>query len=87
MLNGISVSSKEELEKRIYKYFDDINAVPIPYHWPYKLDGIDIEKEDLNQIIYEVVNHRAAKLCDQDKYIPKPRIRKQKCKPPSTGQV
>ena len=27
MLNGIRVSSKEELEKRIYRYFDEINEV------------------------------------------------------------
>jgi len=25
MLNGISVTSKEELENRIYQYFDEIN--------------------------------------------------------------
>lgn len=78
MFNGIRVSSKEELEKRIYKYFDEINEVPIPYHWSYKLDDIDIEKEDLSQIIYEVVNHKAAKPTDKDKRAPKPRTRKKR---------
>ena len=78
MLNGIRVSSKEELEKRIYRYFDEINEVPIPYHWSYKLDDIDIEKEDLSQIIYEVVNHKAAKATDKDKRAPKPRTRKKR---------
>ena len=78
MLNGIRVSSKEELEKRIYKYFDEINEVPIPYHWSYKLDDIDIEKEDLSQIIYEVVNRKAAKPTDKDKRAPKPRTRKKR---------
>ena len=63
---------------RIYKYFDEINDVPIPYHWSDKLDDIDMEKEDLNQIIYEVVNHKAAKPIDKDKRAPKPRTRK-KC--------
>lgn len=33
MLDGIWVSSKEELESRIYQYFDEINKVPVPYHW------------------------------------------------------
>ncbi len=61
MLNGIRVSSKEELDKRIYKYFEEVNEVPIPYHWSYRLDDIDMEKEDLSQIIYEVVNRKA---CD-----------------------
>ena len=78
MLNGIRVSSKEELEKRIYKYFEEINEVPVPYHWSYKLDDIDMEKEDLSQIIYEVVNRKAAKPTDKDKRAPKPRTRKKR---------
>lgn len=73
MLNGIRVSSKEELESRIYQYFAEINKVPIPYHWSYKLDEIDLEKEDINQIVYEVVNQKAARSCDKDKKAPKPR--------------
>lgn len=40
MLRGIRVNSKEELEKRIYKYFDEINAEPVVYHWKYKMDEI-----------------------------------------------
>ena len=75
MLNGIRVSSKEELEKRIYQYFDDINKVPVPYHWSYNLDDIDLEKEDISQIVYEVVNNKAAKACDRNKRAPKPRKR------------
>ena len=78
MLNGIRVSSKEELEKRIYKYFDEINEIPIPYHWSYSLDDIDLEKEDLTQIIYEAVNRKAAKPTDKDKRTPKPRTRKKR---------
>ena len=76
MLNGIRVSSKEELESRIYQYFDEINKVPVPYHWSYKLDDIDPAKEDISQIVYEVVNHKAANACDKDKRAPKPRTRK-----------
>lgn len=76
MLNGIRVSGKEELEGRIYKYFEEINEVPVPYHWSYNLDDIDLEKEDLSQIVYEVVNHKAANACDKDKRAPKPRTRK-----------
>lgn len=76
MLNGIRVSGKEELEGRIYKYFEEINEVPVPYHWSYNLDDIDLEKEDLSQIVYEVVNHKAANACDKDKRAPKPGTRK-----------
>ena len=78
MLNGIRVSDKEELESRIYLYFDEINKVPIPYRWSYNLDDIDIEKEDISKIVYEVVNHKAANVCDKDKRAPKPRTRKNK---------
>ena len=28
MLKGIRVNSKEELSERIYRYFDEINAIP-----------------------------------------------------------
>lgn len=76
MLNGIRVSSKEELENRIYQYFDEINQIPVPYHWAYRLDDIDLENEDISQIVYEVVNHKAANACDKDKRAPKPRTRK-----------
>ena len=75
MLSGIRVTSKEEPEERIYQYFTEINKVPVPYHWSYKLDDIDLEKEDISQIIYEVVNHKAAKAYDKDKRAPKPRKR------------
>lgn len=78
MLNGIRVSGKEELEERIYRYFDEINEVPIPYHWSYKLDDIDMEKEGLGQIIYEVVNRKAAKEADKDKRATKPHTRKKR---------
>ena len=76
MLNGTRVSSKEELENRIYQYFDEINQIPVPYHWAYRLDDIDLENEDISQIVYEVVNHKAANACDKDKRAPKPRTRK-----------
>lgn len=73
MLEGIRVCSKEELEGRIYKYFEEINKVPLPYHWSYKLDDIDLEKEDISQIVYEVVNHKAANCENAEKRAPKPR--------------
>lgn len=41
MLKGIRVSSKEELAERIYRYFDEINADPVIYHWTYKMDEIN----------------------------------------------
>ena len=40
MLKGIRVSSKDELSKRIYHYFNEINSDPIVYHWTYKMDEI-----------------------------------------------
>ena len=78
MLNGIRVDGTEELERRIYLYFEEVNKVPVPYHWTYKLDDIDIEKEDINKIVYEVVNRKAAKPEDRDKRAPEPIKRKRK---------
>ena len=40
MLRGIRVESKEELVSRIYRYFDEINEVPVVYHWKYNLNEI-----------------------------------------------
>ena len=40
-LKGIRVKTKEELVSRIYKYFDEVNAEPVVYHWKYKLEEID----------------------------------------------
>ena len=44
MLKGIRVDSKAELSRRIYHYFDEINAEPIVYHWTYKMDEINLDK-------------------------------------------
>jgi len=44
MLRGIRVSSKEELAKRIYQYFDDINEEPVVFRWKYKMDEISTLK-------------------------------------------
>ena len=41
MLKGIRVSSTDELSERIYRYFDEINADPVVYHWTYKMDEIE----------------------------------------------
>ena len=43
MLKGIRVSSKEELTERIYKYFDEVNEVPVVFHWKYKMDEMAID--------------------------------------------
>ncbi len=48
MLRGIRVNSKQELEDRIYKYFDEVNADPVVYHWSYKLDDISTEEASQN---------------------------------------
>ena len=80
MLKGIRVDGTEELKRRIYLYFEEINKVPVPYHWTYKLDDINIEKEDISKIVYEVVNRKAVKIEDQEKRAPEPikRTRKKK---------
>ena len=41
VLHGIRVGSKEELIERIYKYFDEINAEPVVYHWGWNLQDVD----------------------------------------------
>ena len=43
MLKGIRVSTKQELVDRIYRYFDEVNEVPVVYHWKYKLDDFGNE--------------------------------------------
>ena len=78
MLSGIRVNSKEELKERILKYFEDINGVPVPYKWKYRLDTIDLSQEDISTIVYEVVNAKAASPENQGKRAPKPRTRKPK---------
>ena len=44
-LKGIRVETKEELIGRIYKYFDEVNADPVVYHWKYRLEEIDPSEE------------------------------------------
>ena len=40
MLKGIRVKSKQELEERIYLYFEEVNQEPVVYHWTYKMDEV-----------------------------------------------
>lgn len=44
MLRGIRVKSKAELADRIYRYFEEVNAEPVVFHWKYNLDDIDISE-------------------------------------------
>ena len=76
MLSGIRVGSKEELKERILKYFEEINEVPVPYKWKYRMETIDLSKEDVDTIVYEVVNAKAASPENQGKRAPKPPTRK-----------
>ncbi len=41
MFRGIRVDSKQELVDRIYKYFDEINADPVVYHWGWNLGDVN----------------------------------------------
>jgi len=45
-LRGIRVSSKEELVERIYKYFDEINEMPVVFRWTYKMDKFITDDND-----------------------------------------
>ena len=45
MLRGIRVESIDELTTRIYKYFDEVNKVPVVHHWKYKMDEINPNEE------------------------------------------
>lgn len=45
MLRGIRVKTKEELIKRMYKYFEESNEEPVVFHWKYNLDDIDVSEE------------------------------------------
>jgi len=42
MLKCIRVESKEELERRLYLYFDEVNREPVVYHWSYRMDEISV---------------------------------------------
>ena len=44
-LRGIRVKSKAELADRIYRYFEEVNAEPVVFHWKYNLDDIDVSEE------------------------------------------
>lgn len=44
MLRGIRVNTKQELEERIYQYFEEVNREPVVYHWKYKMDEIEKKK-------------------------------------------
>ena len=42
MLRCIRAESKEELERRIYLCFEEVNREPVVYHWSYKMDEISV---------------------------------------------
>lgn len=65
MLMGIRIDSKAQLMGGIYRYFDEINAVP--YKWKYKMDTINPEEEDITKIVYKVVNAKATSHENQGK--------------------
>lgn len=37
-LRGIRVESKDELVERIYGYINEVNEIPVVYHWKYKIE-------------------------------------------------
>lgn len=56
MLKGIRVKSKEELVRRIYTYFDEINAEPVVFRWTWHLDDIDPTEEVKTETLLEMSN-------------------------------
>jgi len=85
MLNGVRAKDKEDLIKRLYQYSEEVNKVPVPYRSKFKLDEIDLAKEDISKIVYEVVNRKAALPQFQTKRSPEPRTRKKKSDGPLVG--
>ena len=57
MLRGIRVNTKQELEERIYKYFDEVNREPVVYHWKYKMDEIEKAHPDIFNILLQVMDY------------------------------
>ena len=45
MLREIRVKTKEELSDRIYRYFDEVNKVPVVHRWKYRMDEINPNEE------------------------------------------
>jgi len=41
-LKGMRVATKAELVERLYRYIDEVNAVPVVYHWKYKMDEVTV---------------------------------------------
>ena len=41
-LKGIRVATKAELVERIYGYINEVNNVPVVYHWKYKMDEVTV---------------------------------------------
>ena len=56
MLKGIRVKSKEELVKRIYTYFDEINSEPVVFHWTWHLKDIDPNEPVKTETLVEMSN-------------------------------
>lgn len=44
MLKGIRVKSKQELEERIYLYFEEVNKEPVVFRWTYRMDEVSVKE-------------------------------------------
>jgi hypothetical protein len=42
LLRGIRVKSKQELKQRILAWLDEINRLPVPFRWKYRLDELGV---------------------------------------------
>lgn len=62
----------------LLKVYQKINAIPVPYKWKYKMETINLEEENIDNIVYEVVNVKAASSENQGKRAPATRKRKSK---------
>jgi transposase len=42
LLRGIRVKSKEELKKRIISWLEEVNRLPVPFRWKYRLEELEV---------------------------------------------
>ena len=54
MLKAIRAKSKEELVRRIYAYFDEIDAELVVFHWTWNLDDIDLTETVKTKTLLEM---------------------------------
>ena len=52
MLKGIRVESKEELARRIYLWFGEVNRIPVVHRWRCRMEEIDASEKPKISLAY-----------------------------------